>query len=47
VGEDIGVGTGAGTETDIEVVTVFIAGVDGGIDTVTEAFTSRRISASV
>lgn len=45
MGEDIGVG--AGTDTDTEVVTGFTAGVDVGIDNVTEAFTCCRTSESV
>lgn len=47
MGEDRGVGAVAGTETDTEVVIVFVAGADGGIDTVTVAFTCCRYSASV
>jgi hypothetical protein len=47
MGEDTGTGAVAGTDTETEVVTVFAAGADGGIDTVTAVFTCRRTSASV
>ena len=42
-----GIGAGAGIDTDTQVVAGFALDVETGIDTVTEAFTCRRASASV
>jgi hypothetical protein len=43
----ISIGAGAGIETNTQVVTGFSLNIEVGTDTITEAFTCRRASASV